>query len=244
MNGFCKLCGSSEKLVKSHVVPEFMYRGMYDGTHRFFVINSDPAQGDRVLQKGLYEHLLCVECDGKRLSAYECYADRVIYKGGEGMFEDGGRVVTYSDVDYVRLRLFFLSVLWRMSVARHKFFSEVDLGPYEDRIRNMILTQNPGQPDDCGFLCVAPYLPDHSLGCWMTPPDQIRGHGRRLYRFVMGGLLYVFFVGSAPLPKVLSDRFLRPDDTWTIIRERIENIAFLGDMVSKIGEAIKEREMD
>ena len=90
-----------------------------------------------------------------------------------------GNDLRLRDVDYTQLRLFYLSLLWRMSVSTHPYFKEVSLGPHEEVLRRMLLEGRPGEPDQYGLLCVAPVFEAQHLGDWMMPPDSVRANGRR-----------------------------------------------------------------
>jgi hypothetical protein len=239
----CRLCLKNVKLVNSHVISEFLYSRMYDPKHRFFVISSAPEVDDRLFQKGLREPLLCEDCDNRVLSTYENYARRVL---------DGGEMIQTAidrndlrlrDLDYTRLRMFYLSLLWRMSVSKHPYFKEVSLGPHEEVLRRMLLEARPGEPDQYGLLCVAPVFGGQHLGNWMMPPDWVRMNGRRVYRCLIAGLLYCFFVGESPLPGHLMERFIQKNGSWVIRREKIEKIRFLADWCVRIGEAMNERRL-
>lgn len=86
----CALCHEPGELRRSHIIPEFFYKPVYDETHRFLQSSTDPA--DRVLtrQKGLREYLLCQRCETK-LSGWETYASKVIKGGLELQGLDGPR---------------------------------------------------------------------------------------------------------------------------------------------------------
>lgn len=239
----CRLCLREEKLVKSHIVSEFLYTPMYDEkTHRFLVLSTNAAIPERTRQTGLYERLLCANCDGNLLGQYEDYAAKVLNGGPKIEYAQVGNELRMKGVDYTRLKMFYLSLLWRMSVARHEFFQQVDLGPHEGVIRKMILSGDPGEPEDYGVFCVAPLFKAEFVGNWMLPPDWVRDFGRRIYRCLIGGMLYNFFVGKGTLPKPLIERLIQKSGTWVIHREKIENIGFLKDLVIRMGRAIYERE--
>jgi hypothetical protein len=81
--GRCALCQQDRELCASHIIPEFFYKPVYDEKHRFYTFSTDPAdEVEGPEQKGLREHLLCKDCEGK-LSAWEGYARKVIYGGLE-----------------------------------------------------------------------------------------------------------------------------------------------------------------
>ncbi|MBK9479117.1 MAG: hypothetical protein IPN99_09830 [Bacteroidetes bacterium] len=76
----CKLCLQEAELKRSHIIPEFMYSGIYDqDPKRFYEIKiEDEAAKSLIQQKGQREYLLCGICESK-LSKYEKYADENLY---------------------------------------------------------------------------------------------------------------------------------------------------------------------
>lgn len=66
----CALCLVNTQLRLSHIVPEFMYRQMYDVKHRFFAMTAMSSERVRLHQKGLREELLCDQCE-QRFCRYE-----------------------------------------------------------------------------------------------------------------------------------------------------------------------------
>ena len=238
----CRLCLKETTLVKSHIIPEFLYTPMYDKkARRFFVISSDASVPDRTRQIGIYERLLCAECDGKVLGRYEDYAAKALNGGTRVGYAPVGNELRLCGVDYAKLKIFYLSLLWRMSVSTHLFFKEVKLGSDGEVLRKMILEGRPGEPGDYGVLCVAPLFDAQPLRDWMLPPDMVQACGRSVYRCLIGGLLYSFFVGEAELPPQIAERLMQKDGSWAIIREKIEGIEFLNDWCVRMGGAMNER---
>lgn len=237
----CRLCLKDKKLVNSHILSEFLYKGMYDKDHRFFSLSSDPNVKDRIFQKGLRELLLCEKCDNEILSGYERYAESVLYGGQIVLSVQDGNNLRFKGLDYTKLRLFYLSILWRMSVSSNSTYSAVSLGPHEEILRRMLLDGRPGEPDEYGLICVAPLFDNQYIGSWMLPPDSVKQYVRRIYRCLIGGLLYNFFVGKAKLPTQLSDQFLQKDGSWVIIREKVERIKFLHDYCFRLSQAMNQR---
>ncbi len=47
----CCLCHNEETLCNSHIVPEFLYRDLYDGNHNMMGINGLGNKGWKELQK-------------------------------------------------------------------------------------------------------------------------------------------------------------------------------------------------
>ena len=238
----CRLCLKSVPLVNSHVVSEFLYGPLYDEKHRFHVISTNSEINDRLRQQGLYEKLLCRDCDGRILSGHENYARGVLFGGQPMLTAVDGNNLRQKGLKYAPLKLFYLSLLWRMSISRNEFYKNVSLGPHEENIRRMLLASDPGPTDKYGLLCVAPVFDAQHVGDWMMPPDKTRAYGRTVYRCLIGGLLYCYFVGNSELPKPLRQHLLQDDGSWVIVRERVEKIPFLVDWCIEMGRAMQERQ--
>ena len=140
MSSVCALCQREKPLVRSHVIPEFLYREMYDDKHRFHVISTNAPGKHKLLQKGVRERLLCRDCENV-LSISERYVNLVFTGKLPVKTHRSGQLYEIQGLDYRKFRLFGLSVLWRASVASHRFFRAVNLGPHESAIRQMILAQ-------------------------------------------------------------------------------------------------------
>jgi hypothetical protein len=49
----CRLCNSEGRVVSSHIIPEFLYKALYDDKHRFLQIPLAKRQREQFKQKGL-----------------------------------------------------------------------------------------------------------------------------------------------------------------------------------------------
>ena len=141
MIGRCKLCGENRELCNSHIIPEFCYKPLYDEKHRVTRVNL-PEDRHRFspIQKGFREHLLCCNCEGLLNDRYERpfkeYWDKVQLPTSP----PGARITGF---DYASFKLFHLSILWRAGVCSGKGLKE-SLGPYAEKLRAMLLSNNPG----------------------------------------------------------------------------------------------------
>src|SRR5437762_9442510 len=79
--------------------------------------------------------------------------------------------------DYARLKLFLLSILWRVGVATGDFFRAVDLGRHTKQLQQMLLTENPGEPDEYGCL-ITRFIPERDVPVEriLIPPRTSRTH--------------------------------------------------------------------
>jgi len=191
----CKLCHNDKELRNSHIIPEFFYKPLYDEKHRFNVIPLNEEQKFRYEQKGLRERLLCGDCENK-LSKWEDHVRRIFY-GGKEILITNGNPIKIERIDYAKFKLFQLSLLWRASVSEMDFFKQVSLGPHEEKIRQMLLNEDPGSKlkYPCLFIMVL-MGPNKVLDDFISPPNFLKINGHRTYRFIFGGGFWIYFVSS------------------------------------------------
>ena len=103
-DGPCLLCGGGNGRVRSHLVPQFATRGLLETSATGYLRTSEAV--DRSAQAGPWDHVLCVECEG-RFNRWETpFANRVyrpFLEGERGMLQYGPW-----------LPLFATSLTWRV----------------------------------------------------------------------------------------------------------------------------------
>lgn len=196
----CKLCLNTAALCRSHIIPEFCYKSMYDTKHRAVIVNPKDPSDQGYAQKGVRSKLLCRDCESllngryeKPFKAYWYDEDALApFRAGE----DAGWLI---NIDYSSFKLFHLSVLFRASVSDHPNFHEVDLGPHEDRIRQMLLDQDPG--DEWQYPIMCSVVEGAKGDVW----DKLVGVARRIkldgqwgYYFTFAGAQWTYRVSSHP----------------------------------------------
>jgi hypothetical protein len=182
---------------------------MYDAKHRFNVLSSSPDHKDRLEQSGLWERLLCDECEG-RFSLWERYASQVLSGGAALNYRRQGDIVYVSGLDYTKFRLFQLSILWRSHISTLKFFEKVDLGPHAERIRVLLHAGDPGRFCRYGTLMFGVRFNGSAMKEVIIQPAVQRLDGHRAVRFVFGGFLWVFLVSSHDIVAPLAKGILQP----------------------------------
>lgn len=221
----CKLCLKDKKLLKSHILPEFFYEPLYDPPHRFNILYTGAGEKNEYKQKGIYEKLLCDDCE-KLLSKYEKYAS--------GLFCDGIALKTnVTGINYQKFKIFQLSILWRAGVSTNKIFSEVNLGPHEDRIRRMILQEQPGKYYEYGCILIA-ILNKNKLFKQIISPKLLRICGYHCFRFVMGGCCWTYFVSNRNQLTPYKDGFMKEDGSLIIYKNNIKEFPFIKDLAHEL----------
>jgi hypothetical protein len=122
----CKLCGEDRPLVKAHIVPKSMYPLEDDRREPLLRVPSAPEAPPERSWTGEYDPaLVCAECEAM-FAPWDDYAYRLLSnepREEDYVFVDGEPVAyTLETYDYEKLKLFFVSLLWRASESsRHSF---------------------------------------------------------------------------------------------------------------------------
>ena len=226
--GRCRLCEQSKKLCDSHIIPKFCYKPLRDANGKAIEVNIDQEE---VLDRqfaGHREKLLCVDCEN-RFSRFETHSVRLFCSPLPPFSTGSKRIREYSDLDYRTLKLFFLSVLWRSSVAINPFFKHVSLGPHEEIIRDMLLREDPGGTGDYPTLIWLLTLRGKHLQDILVEPTPMRvgTHKCKCYRFVMAGFVIIIGVSSSPLEDSLLRWAMSPGEPVQSYDSEFGEFAFL-----------------
>jgi hypothetical protein len=103
-------------------------------------------------QSGFWDdNILCAGCESL-FGEWDAYGFEVLGNppGNNGPLSTDADLQAFilRNVDYTKLKLFILGTLWRASVTKHKFFEEIDLGPDEPHIGNLIRNGQPGPMEE------------------------------------------------------------------------------------------------
>jgi len=71
------LCLERQTLVKSHIIPKFLWKPMKTEEGYYFPLSSDPSNPEYKSQKEYTEHMLCSNCDNFVLQRYEDKLSRI-----------------------------------------------------------------------------------------------------------------------------------------------------------------------
>jgi hypothetical protein len=229
----CALCQINSSLRNSHIIPEFLYDTLYDDKHRLHQLSTNPDAKDHLLQKGVREPLLCEPCE-QRLSVLERYVSLVLNGGVGLMYHRAGKRLLLEGLDYTKFKLFQLSVLWRASISSLPMFTQVSLGSHEDRIRQMLLRDDPGPPERYGCLMFVLLHEGQLVRDLIVQPTWARLVGHYAYRFVFGGMVWVYVVSGHELPSYIIENFIQPTGKCIIRLQDMEELTFLIKTVAEL----------
>ena len=229
----CKLCLQEKPLLKSHIIPEFCYKPIYDEKHKIHELSSNPDTPNKhFMQKGIREKLLCLSCE-QLLSPSEKYVREVLFGGTRIAILQDSNPLVLGEVDYNKFKHFQLSILWRAGVSSHEYFKNVKLGLHEEKLRVMVLDNIVGKPFEygCGVVAIITetFQPKGKIDVidgLMISPDRIRSKGHIAYRFIFGGNMWIFIVSRHSNYFPLQELFVSEDGKLTIPLMKAEDTEY------------------
>ncbi len=218
----CKLTGKSGPGVKAHTVPK-----------SFYLINPDHGLPSLLTNKqgcfpkrspaGVYDETM-VTADGEAVfDPWDNYgADLLLnhFADAKPVKQEDGRIVGYQfpSYDYRKLKLFFLSILWRAGASSHEFFRKVQLGPHLKLLQKRLLKADAGTTDE--YAVILAVFDDHpEFPKIMDPfPERYGKNGIRFYRFYLGNFIAYIKVDSQVADSGMRELQLSPDTPLTIVQ--------------------------
>ena len=141
----CRLCEQSNDFGKSHVLPEWMFAPLRDDTKSPLLVTDRSGVFPKRVPIGVYDQqILCKKCE-RHFDQWDNYGKIILLdklNKIEPKQDDKG--VRLQDVDVEKLRMFFISVLWRASISGLNFFKRISLGPFETQAKQRVLDRRPG----------------------------------------------------------------------------------------------------
>ncbi len=227
----CKLCHKEKKLVgKSHIIPDFMYHGIFDEKHRIIIAGLEKFQKLNFQQTGITEsNILCHNCEHELLGELEKYASKALYSNvlpptqqihiEKGIKSDGLNVLKVSNLNYYKFKSFLLSILWRTNISKHHFFSEIALKPnIEEHIRETLLNKE-NIPEEDFRICMLLYpgsMDDASAKVISQPKRKGSFHDQWFYVFFINTMFYIIEVKKVNRPSWFEVSNLKIDNTIEI----------------------------
>jgi hypothetical protein len=211
----CKLTGAKGPGVRAHIIPRSFY-DFGNPVHKPAKIIQLAGEKSTIStsQIGEYDEGIVTKDGEDYFSVCDTYAWECLVKRGQDgkLYHDSLNplCIEISDFDYPKLKMFFISLLWRAGVSSRALFRRVNLGPHEDRLRELILANNPGTPHDYSvMLGIHRDTPDHGLPMLEPFPLRDEKTGIKYYRFSLGRLVACIKVDSQPYGHVWEDFVLK-----------------------------------
>ncbi|ENK1947633.1 hypothetical protein AB3A00_003559 [Vibrio cholerae] len=162
----CKLCLENEDMQDSHIIPDAFFRFVKDQNDNVGKYIEVSESGNKIGQVSYSEKLLCRICEQKFCKEFESYVIEFILRNPQNIgvsSKRSSRDVTFTNLDYKKLKLFQMSLLWRAAICSLDFYKYVDVKPeIVELLRKNLHELTPLEP--------------HVLPCFMdrvflNPPD-------------------------------------------------------------------------
>lgn len=196
----CKWClQEHEKLAKSHLIPK-AFIDSYGGTKSKIYTNDNYP---RKLPIGWYDtELKCVKCENE-FSSIDDYGARILLKDFNKLIIPFNLPIDESAVqisnNYTQaIKRFLIYTLWKCSKSELLDFGDISLGPYEDKIKNDLLSNKEFAPEEYSF--VGQY---HTNSIGMTLPFKRKKqdfHGRNYYHLDFNKFSFDIKIDSQSTP--------------------------------------------
>lgn len=190
----CVICGQSP-VVETHLLPRAVALAIRGDLPALW-LGSIHHEGYELSQSGMFDWLLCKRHEGE-IGKYETYAiafcrDLVLtpQEIREGAFAREG-------TDNDKLIRFACSVLWRFHASSLPAAKTVDLGAKWESILRAITFDN--APVNRPEMLVARYAPSRIPDDkWATQPSMGKFDGRRVWSFVIYGMVFMIKLDQQP----------------------------------------------
>ncbi|MFO7476908.1 MAG: hypothetical protein R6X03_00895, partial [Methyloceanibacter sp.] len=163
--GTCALTGATGKFVRSHLIPRAFCHKNLDKVSR--IEWGERGRKPNLRHTGWYDDHLVTDAGERKLAQYDSFAANQIRRQGLcwrffpisesahrrqlGEFE----LITIPGANSARLRLFFLSLLWRATTTKHPGFREIRVDPMSRRkLRKIVNGDIEADPADFPIVLV------------------------------------------------------------------------------------------
>lgn len=204
----CKLCQRpKESLENSHIIPDAFWRkvkGVAQGKKNGLYISMEKHK-NQYGQDTHTEELLCWDCEQKLSTNLENYAVKLCLQNPSNIGititkQENSRLL--SGVNYEKLKLFQLSVLWRASVSTKNIYSGIKLIPAEEeRIRQALYELKPLAKHEYGCIMSLLWInkdqkTTRESKAFMISPYAHPAGQHNFFVFVFGGFEWRFSIPS------------------------------------------------
>jgi len=209
----CKLCDRETKLIKAHIIPEKFFICLRSEKKAPELHSNVKNVYPKRIPIGIYDkNILCAACDNK-IGVWDNYAQNLLLGefSEENAIHVNGEKVAYKieNYDFDKLKLFFLSIIWRASISSEPFYEKINLGPYQDVIKKMILNADPGAEDQ--YQVVLAKFSDPNIKSILDPHMDKFDHVNFIRVYLTGFVAYIK-VDKRKCPGFMNDLFMRGNE--------------------------------
>lgn len=246
----CKLTGIEDWGVKAHIIPQALYRLEGKPGFTYTLGKGKPRMGR--MPNGVYDSTILVAEGERHFSTWDDYAAKFFLNRRR---HNDGKTRHLFLVDdkpaYAELgpglfspdllRLFCMSVLWRAGVSNKSFFSQIQLGEHEERLRSCILSKTPGAVTDFSVILWR-YADTPTAGWPMSNPRMITSDGITFCRFMLPDIIFDVKLSHMPLPESFNILAVGGTEQLVIaMNQNYRDTNLFNELVTALGEIRQNR---
>lgn len=201
----CKFCSNESALIKAHVIPAGFFRRIQQGKENLKMMTNKADEHTKKAPLGVYDKtIVCSKCESI-WQKWDDYAQQLLADeplNGQARYHNNEKIgYVVDNFEYKKLKLFFISMVWRASVSSNQFFSKVSLGQFEDIAKQHIETSDLGGSEDFS-VTLAKF--NHPLAKSTLDPHDDKHSDVNYVRFYLAGYIAYIKVDNKPTPMPLS----------------------------------------
>lgn len=142
----CKICLKEKKLIKAHIYPEWMYRAIYpngkiEGLSLLIISSNDSRM--KKARIGIYDdQIICGDCDNY-IGLLDSVGKEALMGNNLTLFkdlDDMGKVYTINNIDPIKLKNFFLSLLLRACLSERQEYKNINFpSQFTNRLKEIVI---------------------------------------------------------------------------------------------------------
>jgi hypothetical protein len=199
----CRICGGTPT-IDAHLYPRALGHDMRDDEKHLYV-GAAGATGKTIVQAGLFDrNVLCAEHDGV-LGRFDAYGIEFCRTFNSRVSASANGIWQVPAVNSDMLVKFWLGCLWRFSISTLPQAAKVNLGPFEDRLRDILFGTALCHPEPAVMLMRyhSRVIPPERI-CFIPYVTKFQPTRCNAYGLAIGGLHAFVKVDSRPLPDSVS----------------------------------------
>ncbi len=224
VRGKCKLCLKDDLVMHqdSHIIPWSFYKraGLFsEGGKMLYPDHSTGEVGKWKNSKsnnGEYEkYIFCVDCE-LLLKTFEDYGGNLLSNElkeeitrAKGVLPNGYEFIQYGNINYCKLKLFYLSIFWRASISVREIFNLKFDPKVEEDLRLMIVNSEPGPVFKYPIRIVFHLRPSFATSFHVSPPQFWK---KGLYRFMFSDTF-----NAGVIVELYTEPELHPDNLFMVL---------------------------
>ncbi len=220
----CKLTGGKGKPIKAHIIPKSFFELPSQEEGSCKLLSNTLGIFPRKVPAGIYDSTLVTQEGECFFDAGDNYASQLLLSNTV-VFDEiikKGRLVGWqlATYNYSLLKIFALSILWRAHASSHPTFSKVRLGSHEPVIRNLLLNNDAGVPDQ--YSVIISKWTDDEFGPVFMDPFKEKYAGINFYRVYCGRYVFSIKVDARPTQGSFREIQLMPERSLIIIARNLK----------------------